>query len=181
MFAIVINMSRSFSEMLAEDGKKNSLGRVPDVIEIVLADKARLEELYGTIFNKDAWVRMRAIDAFEKISRVRADWVQLYIIRIQSDLSKNTQASIRWHMAQIYAQVNLNNTQKSNAINWLVHLLSDIEVDWIVSANCMATLATFTRNGDFKKTDLIPLLTLQLNHASKAVVKRAAKILLEFS
>ena len=52
--------------MLAEDGKKNSLGRAEEVVQLVLADQDRLSELYECLFDQDAWVRMRALSMRSK-------------------------------------------------------------------------------------------------------------------
>lgn len=174
-------MDQQFVSMLAEDGKKNSLGRVNDVIKIVLSDKSRLNELYDTVSHQDAWVRMRAIDAFEKICRVHPEWIEPYIDKIQNELSTSTQPSIQWHIAQIYNEVELSEDQKKRAVKWLIATLSSKEVDWIVAANCMDTLAEFAREGDASKSDLLAILEIQQAHKSKAVVKRVDKLLLEFS
>lgn len=172
-----MHMTEAFKVMLAEDGKKNSLGRVNDVVESVLNDHSRLEELYETMFSPDVWVRMRAVDAFEKICRVHPDWIEAYIDKIQSELDASTQASIQWHIAQIYEQVNLNGTQKRHALDWLTELLRTTDVDWIVSANAMKTLGIFVQSNDYSKTDFERLLRVQKGHKSNAVVKRANKLL----
>lgn len=174
-------MNTNFASMLAVDGKKNSLGLVNDVIGIILKDQSGLEELYETVFHEDAWVRMRAIDAFEKICREHPEWIAPYVDRIQRDLAVSSQASIQWHIAQIYEQVDLNERQKTEAIEWLKAKLSTTEVDWIVAANCMKALAYFTRKGDFKKHELAVLLKVQAGHKSNAIVKRSQKLLQEFS
>lgn len=174
-------MTQSFSDMLEEDGKKNSLGRVNDVIELVLNNQSRLEELYTTIFHDDAWVRMRAIDAFEKVCRIYPEWIKPYVDKIQTELSANTQASIQWHIAQIYNEVELSEDQKRHAAKWLIAVLSSKEADWIVAANSIDTLANFVRNGDVHPSDLIAILEIQKAHKSNAVVKRVDKLLLEFS
>lgn len=174
-------MDEPFEQMLAEGGKSNSLGRVNEVIALVLSDMSRLEELYDTMFHDDAWIRMRAADALEKICRQHPKWIQPYIDRIQNELSESAQPSIQWHIAQIYTQVKLSEHQKAFAIAWLKKLLHSVNVDWIVSANSMDTLAIFTRNGDIDKADLLASVHTQLNHKSKSVVKRAQKIITEFS
>lgn len=174
-------MNQSFADMLAEDGKKNSLGRANEIVEIVLNDKSKLQELYETIFHDDAWVRMRAIDAFEKVCRIHPEWIQSYIDKLQAELSTSTQASIQWHIAEIYREVELNQTQKDFAIEWLKTILSSNTVDWIVAANSMDTLAYFVRQGDAEKSDLLAALRVQEGHKSKAVVKRARKLLSDFS
>lgn len=174
-------MNQAFAEMLAEDGKKNSLGRANEVVEIVLNDRSRLDELYRTIFDTDAWVRMRAIDAFEKVCRLHPSWIQSYIDAIQTDLSDNTQASIQWHIAQIYSHVELTQLQRKAAIHWLKTILRSSDADWIVAANSMATLAYFARQGYVNRSDLLTALSIQKNHKSHAVVKRANTLLQEFA
>jgi len=163
--------------MLAGGGHKNSLGEVPQVIEIVLQNQHRIEELYTCLFDDDAWVRMRAADALEKICRVHPDWILHYIDRLANDFGTNTQPSIQWHMAQIYKQVPLTQTQKDVAIQWLAQLVATKDVDWIVAANAMETLAQFTKDGSFPSDQLVPLLKTQQHHKSNAVVRRATKIL----
>lgn len=168
-------MTEKFKDMLTAGGHANSLGRVNDVIACVLADKHRLQELYDCLFNEDAWVRMRAADALEKICREHADWLLPYIDRIAKDLAASQQPSIQWHIAQIYRQVSLTPKQKRSAIHWLADLLSSKDIDWIVAANAMDTLAYFTKEGSFSRDTMLSLLQIQQQHASKSVVRRANK------
>jgi hypothetical protein len=170
-------MDQYFVEMLSVGGKSNSLGKVDEVIKLVLSDRSRLGELYDCLFFDDAWVRMRAADAFEKICRQHPDWLLPYIDRFPEGLAKSNQPSIQWHLAQIYRQVDLTTEQKSFAIYWLKQLLSTKEVDWIVAANAMDTLAQFTEDGSVSENELVALLKIQQQHKSKAVVKRANKLL----
>ena len=168
-----------FAHMLADGGKTNSLGRAPEIVGIVLGDKSRLEELYNCLFDSNAWVRMRAADALEKVCREHPDWLAPYIDRLAADFGTNTQASIQWHLAQIYEQVTLTSKQKQIAITWLTGLLATKEVDWIVAANAMDTLVAFTKDGSCPLTDTIALLKVQQQHKSNAVTRRAAKHLAE--
>lgn len=170
-------MTESFAEILAVGGKSNSLGRVNEVIELVLRDKDKLNELYICVFNDDAWVRMRAIDAIEKVCRQHPDWLLPYIDKFQHELASSSQPSIQWHLAQIYSQVDLTSEQKLNAIIWLKERLSTTDVDWIVSAEAMKTLTQFAKDGSVLKNDIIPLFELQQKHHSKSVVKSANKLL----
>lgn len=174
-------MNETFSDMLLVGGKSNSLGRVNEIIAIVLGDKSRMDELYAGMFHPDAWGRMRAADAFEKICRVHPDWILPYINRFTDELTQSTQPSIQWHLAQIYAQVELTPEQKRFAVDWLARLLSNKDADWIVAANAMDTLVGFTHDGSFSRTDFVALLKIQQHHKSKAVVKRANKYLDTFS
>lgn len=171
-------MNQTFRSKLRE-GKINSLGRVNEVIEDVLLDKSRLDELYDCLFEDDAWLRMRAADAFEKICRQHPEWIETYVDKMQQDLFSSMQPSIQWHLAQIHEQVHLTAPQRQRVISWLENLLSTKTVDWIVAANAMDTLATFVQSGDYKSSDFIKLVEIQTHHKSKAVIRRAHKLLEE--
>lgn len=174
-------MKEAFAEMLTVGGKSNSLGRVNEVIDLVLRDKPRIDELYDCLFDDDAWLRMRAADALEKVCRQHPDWIVPYIDRFSTELATSGQASIQWHLAQIYAQVELTDSQKLFAISWLKRLLSTTQVDWIVAANAMITLVQFTKDGSFPMAEMSRLLKVQQHHTSNAVIKRANKWLAELS
>jgi hypothetical protein len=170
-------MHEPFAAILAVGGKANSLGRANEVTETVLGDHDRLEELYQCLFADDAWVRMRAADSLEKICRVHPDWLAPYIDRIAGELASSEQASIQWHIAQIYRQVSLTPAQKAFAILWLKARLASTDVDWIVAANVLDTLAQFTRDGAVPESELRRLIAIQQTHRSKSVVRRASKLL----
>lgn len=175
-------MSDNFAEILAVGGKSNSLGNVNEIIRKVLKDKTLIDELYSCMFSTDPWVRMRAADAFEKVCREHPEWIEPYVSRIQTELADTSQqASIQWHLAQIYPQVALTAEQKQNALSWLTNLLSSSEIDWIVAANSMKALAYFTHSGDYSRKELVGLLRIQLNHRSNTVVKKANKFISDFS
>lgn len=166
-----------FSQALTEGGHANSLGRVPDVIAAVLDNPVKIEELYQCLFDDDAWVRMRAADALEKICREHPDWLEPYIDRLATDFGNNTQPSIQWHVAQIYRQTPLTQAQKATAVQWLQTILSSKDIDWIVAANAMVTLVQFTKDGSFATDQMVRLLKVQQHHKSNAVVRRANKLL----
>lgn len=170
-------MDQSFHTLLQLGGKTNSLGNVPFVIKEVIHNKHRMNELYSCLFDEDTWVRMRAADALEKICREHPDWLMPFIEKIQKELSSSSQPSIQWHIAQIYRQVSLTDTQRIFAISWLEQLLNSVHVDWIVSANAMDTLVNFLDSGYYSCDTLKKLLAVQQNHPSKSVRRRAQKIL----
>jgi TPR repeat protein len=174
------DMTEPFGVALLEGGHANSLGRVNEVIDTVLHDPTRLEELYTCMFAEDAWVRMRAADAFEKICRQHPEWIEPYVDRMQDELSGDEQqASIQWHLAQMYQEVLLSDVQKQRAVAWLAKILASSDIDWIVAANAMEALAYFVGTGDYPKQKLLTLLDIQLGHKSSAVVKRATKLIAE--
>jgi hypothetical protein len=170
-------MSEAFATVLAVGGTSNSLGRAEEVVRIVLADESRLDELFECLFEDDAWLRMRAVDALEKVCRVHPDWLKPYVGRLLDDVAAIDQASIQWHLAQMFGEIDLAAAEKKHAIAMLRRNLADTRVDWIVSSNSMETLVRFVEDGDMAATVLVPLLQIQRTHRSKAVVKRATRIL----
>jgi hypothetical protein len=166
-----------FETILTVGGKTNSLGRADEVLNSVLEDKAKLEELYACLFHSDAWVRMRAADCLEKICRVHPEWIEPYIDKIFTDLAGSTQPSIQWHLAQIFAEVSLTAKQTKQVILWLKERLSSTEVDWIVSVNSMKTLLQFYQRELVSKQEIESLFELQNQHKSKSVRKKATQFL----
>lgn len=164
----------SFAEMLTAGGHANSLGRAGEVHEIVECDASRLDELFTCIFNDDAWVRMRAIDTFEKLVAANPALAQPYIPVIFDKLTMSDQASIQWHVAQLFGEVELTDKQCVQAIAWLKQKLATTEIDWIVAANCMKTLVHFKNAGYVAADELTPLFTVQLSHTSKSVHRKAS-------
>mgnify|MGYP006369948421 CR=1 FL=1 len=164
---------QTYEAILAVGGKSNSLGRASEVIEMVLANPASLDELFQCIFANDAWIRMRAIDSFEKICRLHPEWIEPYIDTMLSELTSSTQPSIQWHLAEIFAEVEMTRKQTNTAIAWLKERISSTDVDWIVSVNTMKALLEFESKGLVTAKELIALFTIQKQHASQSVRKKA--------
>jgi hypothetical protein len=132
-----------------------------------LHDPDRLEELYSCLFNEDAWVRMRAADALEKICRQHSDWLEAFIDPFPNDLATSTQPSIQSHMAQNYREVDLTPAQRRFAVNWLKHVLSSKDVDWIVAAQRDGRLSPqIAKDDSVPVGDIVPLVEIQQNHKS---------------
>ena len=166
-----------FEEILMAGGHSNSLGRAGEMLETVRNDCSRLGELFDCIFADDAWVRMRAIDSFEKIIKDNPEWVGPYLDRVFSELTLSSQPSIQWHLAQVFIEVVLTDKQRSDAIAWLKRMIATTDVDWIVSVNVMKALLYFYRNKFVAASDIKPLFKIQEGHVSKSVRKKATEFL----
>ena len=174
-------MTEDFATMLAVGGKKNTLGLAERVVQLVLADHSRLDELYRCLFEDDAWLRMRAIDALEKVCRVYPEWLEPYADRLLGEVAAIDQASIQWHLAELFREIDLSPEQRERAIVIMKRNIASGRADWIVASNTMETLAGFVANGMLPAAELTPLLEIQQAHHSKAVVKRAMRIIHELT
>lgn len=162
-----------FEEILKSGGHTNSLGRAGEILKEVRKDNTKIAELFSCISSDDAWVRMRAIDMFEKIVREKPALAQPYLSDIFENLTKSTQPSIQWHIAQMFAEINLNEQQHEAAIGWLKDRLRTVEVDWIVSVNAMKTLLQFNGEGLANADSLRAVFQVQTKHTSQSVRKKA--------
>ncbi|MDQ2964496.1 MAG: hypothetical protein M3R57_01395, partial [Chloroflexota bacterium] len=125
-------MPEPFADML-KGGHPNSLGRTEEVVCTVLADHARLEELFATMVNPDAVVRMRVGDALEKICREQPSWFMAHVDRLLGDLGQIEQPSVQWHVAQVlqHLRSDLSDDQAQQATELLRRNLAT-STDWIV-------------------------------------------------
>lgn len=166
---------QSFEEVLRVGGKTNSLGRAGEVFEIVSHEPSRLDELFQCISADDAWVRMRAIDTFEKLIKENPQWVQPYLAELIETFTHSTQPSVQWHLAQIFSEVSLTEDERKKVIGWLKERIKTIDVDWIVAVNVMKTLLLFHTEGAVSATEIRSLFMVQEAHSSKTVRKKAVE------
>jgi hypothetical protein len=174
-------MAESFRSILTIGEHRNSLGRAGEILQIVLHDRSRLDELFECVMDDDAWVRMRAIDTLEKVCRVHPDWLLPYVERLLHEVAAIDQPSIQWHLAELFAEIELSESERKRAIHRMIRNITDIEVDWIVAANTMETLTMYVNLGYLPAEAVIPLLKKQQAHRSQAVVRRATKLLGELN
>jgi len=59
---------------------------------------------------------MRAGDALEKICRVHPDWFVPYLPRLLGDVAEIPQASVQWHLAQMFGEIEITDSQRSRAV-----------------------------------------------------------------
>lgn len=170
-----------FAEVLAAGGHTNSLGRSGEVLGLLRADPARLDELFACIAHDDAWVRMRAVDTFEKLVRGDPALGGPYVGRVLDELTRSDQPSVQWHVAQLLGLVALTAAQRREAVGWLTARVATTEVDWIVAAQSMATLVAFVGAGHVPAGDVVPLLEVQTGHRSASVRRKAFAFLDQLS
>lgn len=167
----------TFADILTAGGHLNSLGRSGEVLEIVKQRPERMDELFACISHDDAWVRMRAVDTFEKLVRENPSLADPYITTILDTLTLSDQPSIQWHIAELFTEMRLTGNQITSAINWLTQRIDSADVDWIVAINSMNALVYFHDKQLVSAKDIIPLFEVQTRHKSKTVRKKANQLL----
>ncbi len=164
-----------FEDVLAVGGRTNSLGRASEVLDLLRADGSRTDELVACISADDAWVRMRAVDTFEKLVREDPERGRPYVEHVLAVLTRSDQPSVQWHVAQLLDELELTPARRGTAIAWLKARIATTDVDWIVAAQSMTTLVSLQQQGHVEASDLDALLEVQQSHRSASVRRKATR------
>jgi hypothetical protein len=88
-------------------GDRRSIGRANEVVELIQRNPIRIAELVKCLWDSDSLVAMRASDALEKISRVRAALLRRFKEDLLGLAAETTQQEVRWHLAVIIPRLRL--------------------------------------------------------------------------
>ena len=170
-------MEETFESMLT-GGHPNSLGRTLEVVDTVLANPERLEDLYRCYFSNDEVVRLRTSNGIKRVCKEHPDWLIPYIDRFIDEISQIDQASTQWTLANLFelleSRMSVGQKEKAQAImqrNLTAHN------DWIVLNNSMQVLGDWSKDDPGLATWLKPHLERLSSNSRKSVAKRAAKLL----
>jgi hypothetical protein len=173
---------------LLSGGNPRTLRNVDQVVETVLADPDRLQELTRCILASDDQVedqvnslgrlkvRMRAGDALEKVCRAQPPLIQPHVPLLLGEMA---QPCVQWHVAQMLGRFRLTTAQRRQAARLMDQNL-DESSDWIVLDTSLDTLAILARTDPAIVEDLCPRLRRQAHSHFKSLANRARKLGIEF-
>lgn len=167
----------SFEAMLT-GGHPNSLGRVDEVANAVMAERRRLSELYSCYFSADAIVRLRVSSAMKRVTMAHPDWTMEFMDRMQDEVAAIDQASTQWTLALIFDLTRrlLTDAQRARAIGIMQSNLAHHD-DWIVLNNSMKVLGAWADDDDELRAWLRPHARRLSADARKSVASNARKLL----
>lgn len=159
-------------------GHPNSLGRTLEVVEIVLSDRDRLDELYRCYFSADEVVRLRTSNAMKRVSREQPEWLVPYIDQLLTEISEIDQASTQWTLAQLFQTLApwMSKAQLESARAILKRNLTAMK-DWIVLNLTMQTLAEWAETDPALREWLLPHLDRLSQDGRKSVAKTAKRMI----
>ena len=166
----------SFESMLS-GGHPNSLGRTVEVVDLVLADRARLAELFACYGSTDPVVRLRVSNAMKRIEAERHDWLAPLIDPLIDDVGRLDQDSARWTLAQLFQRLagEMSEDQMARAKTLLKTNLASAK-DWIVLICTLETLADWAKDDAELDLWLRPHVQRLMADPRKSVARRAAKL-----
>jgi transcription elongation factor GreA-like protein len=166
-----------FEQMLT-GGHPNSLGRTIEVVDLVLANHSRFEELYNCYRSSDEVVRLRVSNAVKRLWRANPDLIAPHIDRFLTEISQINQASTQWTLATMFDELDtyLTPEQRAAALTLMQHNLATHN-DWIVLNNTIDTLGKWAKAGDDDlKAWLKPHLARLRGETRKSVARRADRL-----
>jgi len=91
-----------FEERLS-GGHPNSLGDTVKVVEEVLKQPKRFQELFDCYFSDDEVVRLRTSNAMKRVARENKALLVPYLDAMLDDILKIPQPSVHWMLTQLFA------------------------------------------------------------------------------
>jgi hypothetical protein len=166
-----------FERMLA-GGHPNSLGRTEDVVDLVLADPLRIEELLDCYGSDDEVVRLRVSSSLKRLSRRNPDLVTSRLDRYLDEVEALDQPSARWTLSQISREMEprLSKAQRARAESLMKQNLTDSR-DWIVLAQTTETLGQWATTDPGLRDWLLPRLEDLTRDPRKSVSGKAQRML----
>ena len=170
-------MPKSFEAMLT-GGHPNSLGRTEEVVEAVLGDTRRMEELYGCYGSVDEVVRLRTSSAFKRVQAAQPDLIVPFYDRLIDEVGALDQASAQWTLAILFdkGRADMTPEQFVRARAIVMRNLAEHD-DWIVLNTSMDVLTRWAKSDVELRAWLSPHLDRLAADPRKSVKGRAAKCL----
>ena len=172
-------MPEKFQNMLT-GGHPNSLGRTVEVVELVLSDPPRMNELFDCYRSPDEVVRLRVSNAMRRVQAERPELLLPFLDRLIEEIGCLDQPSAQWTLPKLFAVAELDMTpdQKARAQALVQRNLSEHD-DWIVLNNSIEYLAHRAKANPSLRDWLQPHLERLKGETRKSVARRAQRALTE--
>ncbi len=157
-------------------GHPNSLGNTIEVVDDVLADPSKFEELFDCYQSNDEVVRLRVSNAMKRICKANKLLLVPYIDRMINEISTINQASTQWTLATLFIELEseMKEHQKKGALEIMKNNLANHK-DWIVLNTTMDTLGRWAEKDEELRAFLAPHLKRISKDDRASVSKKALK------
>jgi hypothetical protein len=161
-------------------GPRLGVGRVREVVELVLAQPRKTAQLVECLWDADPGVVSRAADALEKASHRRpellAPWLAPWKDALLNLLVEATQIKLRWNLALMVPRLTLAKAEIRRAASTLQTYLEDRSS--IVKTCAMQGLAELTRQDPSLLPEVLDLVRI-LARAGTPAMRARGRILLK--
>ena len=157
-------------------GDLRSKGMSEEVVADILKQPFLFGEVFEGMLHDDPVVRMRAADAIEKVSRLHPKFLKAYKQRLIQEVAKIDQQEVRWHVAQMFSCLVLNNKEKELIVDLLFSWLEESNSN-IVRVNSMQTLSDLAEENRELRSLVIERLKEIVQIGSPSMVSRGKKLI----
>ncbi|MEO1219832.1 MAG: hypothetical protein AAFY42_00585 [Pseudomonadota bacterium] len=171
-------MANDQFETMLTGGHPNSLGRTIKVVDLVLANPDRFEELYLCYRSQDEVVRLRVSNAMRRVEAEQHDLLVPYIDRFIEEIGALDQLSAQWTLAKLFEALrpDMMPVQEAGALAVMQRNLAEHD-NWIVLNNTMEALFNWSYDNAELRSWLIPHLQRFSKDNRKSVSSRAKKLI----
>jgi hypothetical protein len=164
---------------LLEGGDRRSIGRSDQVAAMVAKDAGRFSELIAGLWSADPLVRMRAVDATEKVTRSSREFLRPYKKELLGLMAETKQQELRWHLAAMIPRLPLNARDRQLAVCLMNSYLEDGSS--IVKTSALQGLADLAEEDTSLRVKVIELLREASRTGTPAMKARSRSLLLRLT
>ena len=167
----------SFEQSL-KGGHPNSLGNTLEVVDAVLGNTDKMEDLFLCYQSDDETVRLRTSNAFKRIFRAKPELFKQLKKRFIKEVSDIDQPSAKWTTIQILNELfdQLDEKEKTQSVEICLRYLRN-EKDWIVINQSLNFMRNHQERFDFKDPEMMKLLNYFVDDERKSISKNAEKLI----
>jgi hypothetical protein len=168
-------MAKSLIASVLDGSDRRSIGRVDEVVRLVLNAPRRFPELIKCLSDENPVVRMRAADAAEKVSARKPRLLDRHKGELLGLLSEADEIELRWHLAAMVARLRLTPPERRRAVTAFYRYLNDRSS--IVKTFALQGLADLARDEPGLRSKVIEILREATRNGTAAMKARSRKLL----
>ena len=167
----------SFEQSL-KGGHPNSLGNTLEVVDVVLGNTDKMDDLFLCYQSDDKIVRLRTSNAFKRIFRAKPDLFKKWKKRFIKEVAEIDRTSAKWTSIQILNELfdQLDEKEKAQSIEICLRYLRN-EKDWIVINQSLNFVRNHLEQFDFKDPEMMKLLNYFVDDERKSISKNVKKLI----
>ena len=167
----------SFEQSL-KGGHPNSLGITLEVVDAVLGNTDKMEDLFLCYQSDDETVRLRTSNVFKRIFRAKLELFKQWKKRFIKEVAEIDQPSAKWTSIKILNELfdQLDEKEKTQSVEICLRYLRN-EEDWIVINQSLNFIRNHLERFDFKDPEMMKLLKNFVDDERKSISKNAEKLI----
>jgi hypothetical protein len=163
-----------FKETLS-GGTRTSVGEADKVIQQLLKNATKLNEIYGLFLDEDPVVAMRASYVAIKVAEQSPQSVNPFTKDVLKNLDLYVQQEVRWHIPQLLVHMELSKAQRKRAYE-VVMSWAETDKSKIVGYYGFQAAADFAELDEQLLQDFIPRIRKANKSGAKSIQNRCKKI-----